>query len=116
VVDDLIAADPVVKCVAANPVEIGPAAAHPRLALTAGYAVGVAIGHDHVRGTVRDAFDQALADSVIGLYKIELINPQRPWKTADEVESPYRRRETSMRRCLPATITYPDARPGGDET
>jgi putative transposase len=37
-------------------------------------------------GTVGDAFDNALAETVIGLYKSELINPQRPWKTADQVE------------------------------
>jgi putative transposase len=37
-------------------------------------------------GTVGDAFDNALAETVIGLYKTELINPQRPWKTLEEVE------------------------------
>jgi putative transposase len=37
-------------------------------------------------GTVGDAFDNALAETVIGLYKTELINPQRPWKTAEQVE------------------------------
>jgi len=37
-------------------------------------------------GTVGDAFDNALAESVIGLYKTELINPNRPWKTAEQVE------------------------------
>jgi putative transposase len=37
-------------------------------------------------GTVGDAYDNALAESVIGLYKAELINPQRPWKTLEEVE------------------------------
>jgi putative transposase len=37
-------------------------------------------------GTVGDAFDNALAESVIGLYKSELINPQRPWKNVDQVE------------------------------
>ncbi len=37
-------------------------------------------------GTVGDAFDNALAETVIGLYKSELINPQRPWKSVDQVE------------------------------
>jgi putative transposase len=37
-------------------------------------------------GTVGDAFDNALAETVIGLFKTELINPNRPWKTVDQVE------------------------------
>jgi putative transposase len=37
-------------------------------------------------GTVGDAYDNALAETVVGLYKTELINPQRPWKTLEEVE------------------------------
>jgi putative transposase len=37
-------------------------------------------------GTVGDAYDNALAETVIGLFKTELINPNRPWKTVDEVE------------------------------
>ena len=37
-------------------------------------------------GTVGDEYDNALAESAIGLYKTERINPQRPWKTFDEVE------------------------------
>jgi putative transposase len=37
-------------------------------------------------GTVGDAYDNALAESVIGLFKTELINPNRPWKTVDQVE------------------------------
>jgi putative transposase len=45
-----------------------------------------AIGVSSSIGTVGDAFDNALAETVIGLYKSELINPQRPWKTVEEVE------------------------------
>jgi putative transposase len=30
--------------------------------------------------------DNALAESVIGLYKTELIKPRGPWRTAEEVE------------------------------
>jgi transposase, IS6 family len=37
-------------------------------------------------GTVGDAYDNALAETVVGLYKTELIHPQRPWKTLEEVE------------------------------
>jgi transposase InsO family protein len=37
-------------------------------------------------GSVGDAYDNALAESVIGLYKTELINPRGPWRTAEQVE------------------------------
>jgi putative transposase len=37
-------------------------------------------------GSVGDAYDNALAETVVGLYKTELINPQRPWKTLEQVE------------------------------
>ena len=37
-------------------------------------------------GTVGDAYDNALAESVIGLYKTELIKPGDPWRTAEQVE------------------------------
>ena len=37
-------------------------------------------------GTVGDAYDNALAESVIGLYKTEMIKPQGPWRTAEQVE------------------------------
>lgn len=37
-------------------------------------------------GAVGSSFDNALAESVIGLYKTELIKPRRPWKGFDEVE------------------------------
>jgi len=30
--------------------------------------------------------DNALAESVIGLFKTELIKPQGPWRTAEQVE------------------------------
>ena len=36
-------------------------------------------------GTVGDAYDNALAESVIGLFKTELIKPHGPWRTAGEV-------------------------------
>jgi putative transposase len=37
-------------------------------------------------GTVGDALDNALAESVIGLFKTELIKPRGPWRTAQQVE------------------------------
>ena len=37
-------------------------------------------------GTVGDAYAKALAESVIGLFKTELIKPARPWRTAEQVE------------------------------
>lgn len=37
-------------------------------------------------GTVGDAYDNALAESVIGVYKTELIKPRGPWRTAEQVE------------------------------
>jgi putative transposase len=45
-----------------------------------------AIGVSPSIGTVGDAFDNALAETVVGLYKTELINPQRPWQTVEQVE------------------------------
>jgi putative transposase len=35
-------------------------------------------------GAVGPSYDNALAESVIGLYKTELIKPRRPWKGIDE--------------------------------
>ena len=37
-------------------------------------------------GTVGDAYDNALAESVIGLFKTELIKPRRLWRTVEQVE------------------------------
>ncbi len=37
-------------------------------------------------GSVGDSFDNALAETINGLYKTELIKPRRPWKTVDDVE------------------------------
>jgi putative transposase len=37
-------------------------------------------------GSVGDAYDNSLMESTIGLFKTELINPRRPWKTLSEVE------------------------------
>ena len=37
-------------------------------------------------GSVGDSYDNALAESVIGLYKTELIRPRGPWRNLDQVE------------------------------
>lgn len=37
-------------------------------------------------GAVGSSHDNALAESVIGLYKTELIKPRRPWKCLDDLE------------------------------
>jgi putative transposase len=37
-------------------------------------------------GQQRTAADNALAESVIGLFKTELIKPRGPWRTAEQVE------------------------------
>jgi putative transposase len=37
-------------------------------------------------GTAGDSYDNALAESTIGLYKAELIRHRGPWRTAEEVE------------------------------
>lgn len=37
-------------------------------------------------GTVADAYDNALAESTIGLFKTELIRRRGPWRTLDDVE------------------------------
>ena len=37
-------------------------------------------------GSRGDSFDNALAETVIGLYKTELIRRRGPWKGIDEVE------------------------------
>jgi putative transposase len=35
---------------------------------------------------VGDAYDNALAETVIGLFKTELIKPRGPWRTVEQVE------------------------------
>jgi putative transposase len=43
-------------------------------------------GVDPSVGSVGDAYDNALAESQIGLYKSELIRPYGPWRDRDHVE------------------------------
>ena len=37
-------------------------------------------------GSVGDSYDNALAESVIGLFKTEVIHHRGPWRNLDEVE------------------------------
>jgi putative transposase len=37
-------------------------------------------------GSIGDSYDNAMAESVIGLYKTELIGLQGPWRNAEAVE------------------------------
>jgi len=37
-------------------------------------------------GSVGDSYDNALAESIIGLYKTELIHRRGPWRKLEEVE------------------------------
>ena len=44
-------------------------------------------GIDASVGSVGDAYDNALAESQIGLYKSELIHHEGPWRDVDQVEA-----------------------------
>jgi putative transposase len=46
----------------------------------------VEAGVDASVGSVGDAYDNALAESQIGLYKSELIRPEGPWRGLEHVE------------------------------
>jgi putative transposase len=46
----------------------------------------VTAGIDASIGSVGDAYDNALMESAIGLYKTELIKPRRPWRSLTDVE------------------------------
>ena len=37
-------------------------------------------------GSAGDSYDNALAETINGLYKTELIKPKKPWRTVDDVE------------------------------
>jgi putative transposase len=43
-------------------------------------------GVDPSVGSIGDAYDNALAESQIGLYKAELIRPEGPWRDVERVE------------------------------
>ena len=44
------------------------------------------IGAQPSVGSVGDSYDNALAETLIGLYKAEVIHHRGPWRTLDEVE------------------------------
>lgn len=46
----------------------------------------VEIGATPSIGTVGDSYDNALAETINGLYKTEVIHRQGPWRTVDQVE------------------------------
>ena len=37
-------------------------------------------------GAIGSFYDNALAETINGLYKTELIRPRKPWRTIEEVE------------------------------
>ena len=37
-------------------------------------------------GAVGSSYDNALAETINGLYKTELYRPRKPWRTIEEVE------------------------------
>ncbi len=43
-------------------------------------------GADPSIGSVGDSYDNALAETVIGLYKTEAIRRRRPWRSVVDVE------------------------------
>jgi transposase InsO family protein len=45
-----------------------------------------AVGIERSVGTVGDSYDNALAESIIGLYKAEVIRRRGPWRGIDPVE------------------------------
>lgn len=44
------------------------------------------VGIEPSVGSVGDSYDNALAETINGLYKTELIRQQRPWRTIEDVE------------------------------
>jgi len=44
------------------------------------------VGIDASVGSVGDSYDNALAETIIGLYKTEVIHARGPWRTPDAVE------------------------------
>jgi putative transposase len=44
------------------------------------------VGVEPSVGSVGDSYDNALAESVIGLFKSEVIHHRGPWRSLDQVE------------------------------
>jgi putative transposase len=45
-----------------------------------------AAGAEPSVGSVGVSYDNALAETIIGLFKTEVIHPRGPWRTVDDVE------------------------------
>ncbi|MFK8002510.1 MAG: IS3 family transposase [Polyangiales bacterium] len=43
-------------------------------------------GVENSAGSVGDSYDNAMAESVIGLFKTEVVRPQGPWRSATSIE------------------------------
>jgi len=68
------------KATAGSPSATRPASNYPGNARLAGAGALASIG------TVGDSYDNALAESIIGLYKTECVRLDGPFKTVDELE------------------------------
>ena len=68
------------KATAGSPSATRPASNYPGNVRLAGAGALASIG------TVGDSYDNALAESVIGLYKTECVRLDGPFKTVDELE------------------------------
>jgi transposase InsO family protein len=44
------------------------------------------VGIEPSMGSIGDSYDNALAETINGLFKAEVIWPNRPWRTIEEVE------------------------------
>ena len=66
-------------------------------------------------GAVGSSYDNALAETINGLYKTELIKPRKPWRTIEEVELRHRRMGRLVQPPPPLRILrrHPTRRAGG---
>ena len=55
-------------------------------------------------GSRGDSYDNALAESVIGLYKAELVRRKGPWRGLDDLEYATRSRGCPARRRTSAAV------------
>jgi len=46
----------------------------------------LAAGVEASVGSVGDSYDNAMAETIIGLFKTELVRPQGPWRSVDDLE------------------------------
>jgi transposase InsO family protein len=51
-------------------------------------------------GSVGDSYDNALAETVNGLYKAEVIHRRGPWRSFDPTSAPFRIRQPKTRGIL----------------